>query len=304
MHKSGLVELEAVMAVARRGSFRAAATELGMSTSALSNAVAGLEARLGVRLFNRTTRSVALSEAGDRFVAGIAPALSQIRDAMEAANSLGNTPAGTLRINTSSGAARMVTPLVHEYIRRYPDMHVDIVTEGRLIDIVADGYDAGIRLAETVPRDMVSVPMGPDLSMAVVGAPAYFAAHPPPRTPADLASHACVRTRLPSGGLYRWEFQKNGDAVSIDVDGPLTLDDMPSTREAARAGLALALLSDWHVRDDLASGRLVRVLADWTPSFRGLCLYYPSRRHAPAGLRAFVELIREMSATKKRRANR
>jgi DNA-binding transcriptional LysR family regulator len=295
MHKSGLTALEAALAVARRGSFRAAAIELGMSTSALSNAIAGLEARVGVRLFNRATRSVALSEAGERFVAEIAPALAQIRDAMEAANDLGTTPHGTLRINTSGGAALMVAPLVHDYVRRYPEMHVDIVTEGRLIDIVAAGYDAGIRLAESVPRDMVSVPMGPDLGMAVVGSPDYFARHAVPKTPADLAAHACVRTRLPSGTLCRWEFLKKGQAVAIDVAGPLTLDDMPCTRAAALAGVALAWVSDQSVRDDLASGALVRVLADWTPSSPGLCLYYPSRRHAPAGLRAFVELIRELN---------
>lgn len=296
MHKSGLVELEAVLAVARHGSFRAAATELAMSTSALSNAIAGLEARVGVRLFNRTTRSVALSEAGERFVAQVAPALSQIRDAMEAANDLRTTPSGTLRINTSAGAARMVGPLLHEYIRRYPAMHVDVVTEGKLIDIVGAGYDAGIRLAEQVPRDMVSVPMGPDLSMAVVGTPAYFAEHPEPKAPADLASHACIRTRLPSGAIYRWEFQRRGQAQAIAVDGPLTLDDMPATRDAVRAGLGLGLLSSWHVRADLESGRLVRVLEDWTPSYPGLCLYYPTRRHAPAGLRAFVALIHEEMA--------
>jgi DNA-binding transcriptional LysR family regulator len=294
MHKSGLTELEAVLAVARRGSFRGAAIELAMSTSALSNAVAGLEARLGVRLFNRTTRSVALSEAGGRFVAEVAPALAQIRDAMEAAGDLAATPRGTLRINTSPGAALMTAPLVHEYIRRYPQMHVDIVTEGRLIDIVAAGYDAGIRVAESVPRDMVSVPMGPDLAMAVVGSPAYFERFPVPRKPADLAHHDCVRTRMPSGTMSRWEFQKKGQAVTVDVEGPLTLDDMPCTRAAALAGVALAWVSDQSVREDIARGDLVRVLADWSPSSPGLCLYYPSRRHAPAGLRAFVELIHEL----------
>jgi len=295
MHKSGLIELEAVLAVARRGSFRGAAIELGMSTSALSNAVAGLESRLGVRLFNRTTRSVALSEAGDRFVAEVAPALAQIRDAMAAANDRAFTPHGTLRINTSPGAALMTAPIVHEYVRRYPQMHVDIVTEGRLVDIVAAGHDAGIRLAGSVPRDMVSVPMGPDLGMAVVGSPAYFRKRPPPRTPSDLAGHACVRTRMPSGTLARWEFTKKGRTVGIDVDGPLTLDDMPCTRAAALAGVALAWVSHQWVREDVEHGRLVRVLADWCPSSPGLCLYYPSRRHAPAGLRAFVELIRELN---------
>ncbi len=294
MHKSGLIELEAVLAVARRGSFRGAAIDLGMSTSALSNAVAGLEARLGVRLFNRTTRSVALSEAGERFVAEVAPALGQIRDAMEAAGDLAATPRGTLRINTSGGAALMVAPVVHEYVRRHPEMHVDIVTEGRLIDIVAAGYDAGIRVADAVPRDMVSVPMGPDLRMAVVGSPAYFERHAIPRKPADLAGHACVRTRMPSGAMVRWEFEKKGQAMAIDVEGPLTLDDMPCTRAAALAGVALAWVSERTVHDDIARGDLVSVLADWSPPSPGLCLYYPSRRHAPAGLRAFVELIREL----------
>jgi DNA-binding transcriptional LysR family regulator len=295
MHKTGLTELEAVLAVARRGSFRGAAIELAMSTSALSNAVAGLEARLGVRLFNRTTRSVALSEAGERFVAEVAPALGQIRDAMAAANDRAATPRGTLRINTSPGAALMTAPVVHEFVRRHPDVHVDIVTEGRLIDIVAAGHDAGIRVAESVPRDMVSVPMGPDLAMAVVGSPAYFERHPIPRKPADLAAHACVRTRMPSGTMSRWEFAKKGRAVTVDVDGPLTLDDMPCTRAAALAGVALAWVSDQTVRDDIARGDLVRVLADWSPASPGLCLYYPSRRHAPAALRALVDLIRELN---------
>ena len=294
MHRSGLIELEAVLAVARRGSFRGAAVELAMSTSAVSNAVAGLESRLGVRLFNRTTRSVALSEAGDRFVAEVAPALAQIRDAMAAANDRAATPHGTLRINTSPGAALMTAPIVHEFVRRHPQMHVDIVTEGRLVDIVAAGHDAGIRLAESVPRDMVSVPMGPDLGMAVVGSPAYFEHRPIPRTPSELAGHACVRTRMPSGTLARWEFTKKGRTVGVDVDGPLTLDDMPCTRAAALAGVALAWVSDQSVREDVERGRLVRVLADWCPSGPGLCLYYPSRRHAPAGLRAFVDLIREL----------
>jgi len=296
LHRSGLVELEAVLAIARRGSFRAAAAELGLSTSALSHAIAGLEERLGVRLFNRTTRSVALSEAGERFVVQVGPALGQIREAMTAAGELRATPAGTLRLNTSPSAARMVAPLVHEFVRRYPLMHVDIVTEGRLVDIVAAGFDAGIRVAEAVPRDMVAVPMGPPLAFAIVGTPEYLARNPPPRTPGELVHHACIRTRLPDGALWRWEFQRHGESHVVDVAGPLTLDDQALTLEAARAGLGLALVADWHVRDDLASGRLVRVLADWTPPFPGLCLYYPSRRHAPAGLRAFVELIREMTA--------
>ncbi|WP_394791238.1 LysR family transcriptional regulator [Rhodoferax sp.] len=296
MRSSGLTELEAVLAVARHRSFRAAATELAMSSSALSQTVAALEARIGVRLFNRTTRSVSLSEAGEQFVAEVAPALSAIRGALEQASSHRDTPASTLRINTSVGAARQVmAPIVLEYLRRYPDMQVDIVTEGRLVDIVVDGFDAGIRLAQSVPQDMVAVPFGPAQRFAVVGTPAYFAAHPAPRTPAELASHRCVRSRMPSGAIYRWEFLQNGEPQHVDVQGPLTLDEPNLMLEAALAGVGLAYLTEWNVAPYLADGRLQRVLQDWTPPFAGLCLYYPSRRHIPAGLRALVALIRERS---------
>ena len=294
MRTSGLTELEAVLAVARQRSFRAAATELEMSTSALSHTVAALETRLGVRLFNRTTRSVSLSEAGEQFVASVAPALSAIRDAVEQASSRRLTPAGTLRINTSPGAARQVmAPLILEYLRRYPEMMVDIVTEGRLVDIVADGFDAGIRLAESVPQDMIAVPFGLAQRLVVVGAPAYFARHAPPRSPGELLAHRCIRYRLASGAIWRWEFERHGESLDVDVQGPLTLDDSTLMLEAARAGVALAYLSDWNVAEDLAQGRLQCVLEDWTPPFDGLCLYYPGRRHVPAGLRALIELIRE-----------
>ncbi|WP_020202492.1 MULTISPECIES: LysR family transcriptional regulator [Cupriavidus] len=293
MQTSGLGELEGVAAVARLRSFRAAATELGVSTSALSHAIAALEARIGVRLFHRTTRSVSLTEAGAQFVAGIAPALSAIRGAMEQAGSHRDTPSGTLRINTSSGAARQAMPLFLAFLRRYPEMRLDIVTEGRLIDIVVAGFDAGIRLAESVPLDMVAVPLGRPQRFAVVGSPAYFAANPPPRAPADLLAHRCIRTRLPSGTLYRWEFSRHGEALSVDVQGELTLDDPYLMLDAARDGMGLTYLTEWSVEADLAAGTLVRVLEDWTPPFDGLSLYYPGRRHVPAGLRALIEMIRE-----------
>src|SRR5260370_15477260 len=224
MRSSGLIELDAVLAVARHRGFRAAATELGMSRSALSHAIAALEAKLGVRLFHRTTRSVSLTETGEQFGSGVAPARAEMREAMERAGSHRETPAGTLRINASAGAARQMEPIVFEYLRRYPDMTVDIVTEGRLVDIVLDGFDAGVRLAELVPQDMISVPLGPEQRFAVVGAPAYFEHFPKPRTPADISGHRCIRSRLPSGGIYRWEFERHGEALAIDGEGPLILD--------------------------------------------------------------------------------
>jgi DNA-binding transcriptional LysR family regulator len=294
MHRSGLVELDAVLAVARRGSFRAAAAELGMSTSAVSNAIAGLEARLGSRLFHRTTRSVSLTEAGRRFADRITPALMEIRSASEEINAQDQSLTGTLRINASVGAAQMIfEPLVLAFMRRHPGMTVDIVTEARLVDIVAAGFDAGIRLEESVPRDMIAVPIGGDQRLVVVGAPSYFEHHPRPRVPGDLSAHACIRLRLSHGGIYRWELERHGESVAVDVQGPLILDEMRMIAQAARAGMGLAFMSEWYVAEDLAAGRLLQVLDDWTPPFPGMRLYYPGHRHVPAALRAFIELIRE-----------
>jgi DNA-binding transcriptional LysR family regulator len=301
MKTSGLVELEAVLAVARHRSFRAAADELGVSTSALSHAVAALEARIGVRLFNRTTRSVALTEAGAQFVSSVAPALSTIRDALDQAGTFQDTPSGTLRINSSVGAAQQVMPVLLAFLKRYPEMKLDLVTEGRLIDIVVEGYDAGIRLAEIVPQDMIAVPFGDRQRFAVVGSPDYFSKHKPPRTPADLKSHRCIRSRMPSGQIYQWEFERRGQAVRVDGEGALTLDEPGLMLAAARAGLGLTYLTEWNANADLQAGTLVRVLEDWTPPLDGLCLYYPGRRHVPAGLRALIETIREHADTLRER---
>ncbi|WP_338525490.1 LysR family transcriptional regulator [Pseudomonas batumici] len=295
MRTSGLTELEAVLAVARHRSFRAAATELDVSTSALSHAVSALEARIGARLFNRTTRSVALSEAGAQFVESIAPALSSIREAMEQAGNYGDVPTGTLRINSAVGAVKQAMPLFLEYMRRYPDMKVDIVTEGKLIDIVLEGFDAGIRLTESVPQDMIAIPLGLPLRLLVLGSPEYFSRHPVPQTPMDLLNHRCIRLRLPSGRIYHWEFERHGESYEIDVQGVLTLDESTLVLDAARAGLGLAYGSQWNAAADLAAGTLVPVLEEWTPPYGGLSLYYPGRRHVPAGLRALIELIRERS---------
>jgi DNA-binding transcriptional LysR family regulator len=290
---TAFTELNAVIAVAEHRSFRRAAAELGVSASALSHAVASLEHRLGVKLFHRTTRSVSLSEAGERFVERIRPAIREISEAMETVNAFRAKPAGTLRINTGLAAAeRIFEPVVLPFLERYPDMRVDIVTEGRLVDIVASGFDAGIRQADTVPRDMVAVPCSPPIRFVVVGSPDYLARHGRPRSPADLAAHECIRRRMPSGIPMRWELEKNGEPVELDVRGALTLDATELMIKAALNGVGLAWVNEWNVETLLAEKRLVRVLDDWCPAWGGLCLYYPPHRHVSAGLRAFVELLR------------
>jgi DNA-binding transcriptional LysR family regulator len=297
MPRTGLVELNAVVAVASHRSFRAAATELGMSPSALSHAIAALEQRMGVRLFNRTTRSVSLTEAGEQFLAKVRPALREIAEAIDATNVFRDSPAGTLRLNMSEGAARQIlTPIVLEFMRRYPQMQVDLVTQGRLVDIVAEGFDAGIRLAEAVPQDMIAIPCGPEQRYAVVGSPAYFDSRTRPKTPGDLVAHECIRGRLPSGAMLKWEFEKRGEQMVVDVKGPLTLDHYELWIDAALEGAGLAYVNEWSVSHEISSGRLIRVLEDWNQPFPGLSLYYPGHRHVPAGLRAFIGIIRETAS--------
>jgi DNA-binding transcriptional LysR family regulator len=288
------IELEAVVAVARHGGFRAAARELGITSSALSHAVAALEARLGVRLFNRTTRSVALTAAGEQFVAEVAPALAAIQGAVERVDEHRTEPSGTLRLNLALGAARMILePLVLEYMRRYPKVRVELVTEGALVDVIGKGFDAGVRLAEVVPPDMIAVPINQTMRGLVVGAPAYFVGRELPKTPMDLMAHRCIRARMASGAIYRWEFERRGESVEIDVPGQLTLDESDLILKAALAGEGLAYLADYAVALEVARGRLVAVLEDWTPAYPGLRLYYPTRRHTPAKLRAFIDLVKE-----------
>lgn len=293
----GFAEVDAVIAVARRGSFRAAAVDLDMSTTALSHAVARLEGRLGVRLFNRTTRSVALTEAGRGFIARAAPALDELRAAMDAARSRGASPSGILRINAAPGAARQILePLVLEFLRRFPLMHVDIVTEGRLIDIVAEGFDLGVRAADLVPVEMIATPLGRPLRHAVVASPDYLKGRSPPLAPGDLASHPCICVRLPNGALYRWAFEKHGEALQVEVKGPITIDEPSLARRAAIAGVGIGYLHEHEVMDEIASGQLVRLLDGWTPTRPGLCLYHPGRRNQSAGLRAFLATTRALAA--------
>jgi len=301
MKQPGLTDLDAVIAIARRGSFRAAALDLGLSTTALSNAVGKLEAGLGVRLFNRTTRSVSLTDAGRMFTAQVQPALQEIHAAIEAVQSHQATPSGTLRINAFATAGReLLSPLVFEFLRRFPAVHVDLVTEGRLVDIVADGFDLGVRAADLVPTDMIALPLGRPQRFAVVGSPAYFASYDRPQAPADLLGRPCIRVRLPNGALYRWPFEKDGQTVQVDVTGPITLDEASLARAAAIEGVGLGFFMEADVRDDIEAGRLIRVLDDWTPPRAGLCLYYPGRRNPSAALKAFLDLAREIGAGSRR----
>lgn len=295
MHRSGFTELEVVLAVAHRQSFRAAARELGMSATAVSNAVAGLESRLKVRLFNRSTRSVALTPAGERYVERIAPALAEIQRASEEITEVPDTPTGTLRINApQESVALLYEPLIEEYLQRYPQMRLEITSESRMVDIVAEGYDAGIRLEESVPQDMIAVPLTPDIRMLVVATPEYLAKHGTPQAPDDLRQHQSVGMRMSHGGIYHWELERHQQKFSVNVPPRIVLNEMRAIRRAALGGIGLAFISDWFVQDDIAAGRLVSVMAEWCPSFGGLRLYYPGRRHVPPGLKAFIELVREI----------
>lgn len=297
MKRPELSGLQAVVAVAARNSFRAAAVELGLSASAVSHAVSALEERMGMRLFHRTTRSVALSEAGRDFLGRVAPALREIEAAIDATSALSPRPTGTLRINTSEAAAhQLLAVYLPEYLQRHPDMQIDLVTEGRLVDIVADGFDAGVRLSDSVPQDMVAARFGPEQGFVVVGAPAYFVSRTVPVTPHDLQAHCCIRNRLASGALWRWEFSRQGEVMSLEVCGPATLDDNGLRLQAALAGIGLVYMNAWSAGPHIRAGRLVQVLPDWTPPIGQLALYYPGHRHVPAGLRAFVDLLREVDA--------
>jgi DNA-binding transcriptional LysR family regulator len=291
--EAGLKALEAVQAIARRGSFRAAALDLRLSTTALSHTVARLEANLGVRLFNRTTRSVSLTEAGRDFVARVSPALAEIRAAMEMVRAQRDTPSGRLRINASAQGGRAVAPLVLEFLRRHPQMQVDLVTEGRLVDIVAEGFDLGIRPADLVPRDMIAQPLGGPGRHAVVAAPDWLARHPVPLSPADLNPEHCLRVRLPNGALLRWPFEKDGRPLPFEAAGRLTVDNPAIARAAVLDGAGIGYFIEADVAEDIAAGRMIRLLEDWTPDRPGFSLYYPGRRNPSAGFTAFITLARQ-----------
>jgi DNA-binding transcriptional LysR family regulator len=294
MRRDELADLGAFLAVAEERSFTRAAARLGTSQSALSHTVRRLEARLGVRLLARTTRSVAPTEAGERLIETLRPAFDEIDARLAALSELREKPAGTVRITTGAHAAQTVLwPALERLLPDYPDIKVELSIDYGLVDIVAERFDAGVRLGEQVEKDMVAVRIGPDLSMAAVASPAYFERRGRPETPHDLAEHACINFRLPTaGGLYAWEFEKDGRALNVRVDGQLVLNDAALVIAAAEAGFGIAYLPEDHLTAELADGRLERVLEDWCPPFPGYHLYYPSRRQTSPAFALLVEALR------------
>ena len=294
MQREDLVDLAAFATVAEEQSFTKAAARLGTSQSALSHTIRRLEARLGVRLLTRTTRRVAPTQAGERLLRVLGPALDTIAAELVSLGQLRDRPAGMVRITTSEHAAHDVLwPVLERLLPEYPDIQVELSVSGSLTDIVAERFDAGVRLGESIDKDMVAVRIGPDLRMAVVGSPAYWAEHPHPVTPQDLNGHRCINLRLPTaGGLYAWEFGKDGRELRVRVDGPLVFNSVSLVLRAALAGFGLACVMEDHVRAHLAEGRLVRVLEDWCPPFAGYHLYYPSRRQPSAAFALLVESLR------------
>lgn len=294
MRREELVDLNAFLTVAEEGSFTRAAARLGTSQSALSYTIRRLESRLGVRLLTRTTRSVAPTQAGERLLRTLGPALDSIRAELEALTEFREKPAGTIRITVSEHAAKMILwPALEKLLPDYPDIRVELSIDLGLTDIVAERFDAGVRLGEQVARDMIAVRISPELRMAVVAAPSYFQRHAKPRTPQDLADHVCINLRMPTaGGLYAWELERNGRELRVRVDGQLVFNNVSMIITAAKAGFGLACLPEDCVRSELADGSLARVLEDWCPPFSGYHLYYPSRRQNSPAFALLVEALR------------
>jgi DNA-binding transcriptional LysR family regulator len=294
-HKRGnLNGLLAFLAVARERSFTKAAAKLGVSQSALSHTVRELEARLGVRLLSRTTRSVSPTDAGERLVGTVGPRFEEIEAELLAVSELREKPAGTIRITATEYAADSILwPKLVKFLRGYPDIKVEISVDYGLTDIVAERFEAGVRSGEQVAKDMIAVRIGPDLRMAVVGAPSYFRARPEPKKPQDLVGHSCINLRLPShGGVYAWEFEKGGRELKVRVEGQMTCNGANQMLTAALEGLGLAYIPQEMVEPHLAQGRLKRVLADWCQPYSGYHLFYPSRRQSSAAFSLVVEALR------------
>lgn len=288
-------ELTAFLAIVRHRSFRKAADEMGLAHSSLSHIIRALEARLDIRLLNRTTRSVAMTEAGQRLYERLRPVMHDLTTVIDEVADFKQRPSGTVRINTNAVVASLLLEeIIPKFVALYPDISVDIVCDGLLVDIVANGFDAGIRFRESVPQDMIVVPFGGASRFVAVASPKYLESAEFLETPSDLVMHRCIRHRMPSGKLYRWEFEKRGNQMVVDVSGPITLDNIPAMIQAAEANLGIAYVPLDAARRGLRESKLRVVLDDWCPPFDGLCLYYPGHRHVPAALRAFISVLKEM----------
>jgi DNA-binding transcriptional LysR family regulator len=300
MQRETASDLVVFLVVAREQSFTRAAAQLGVSQSALSQTIRGLETRLGVRLLTRTTRRVSPTEAGERLLHTVGPRFEEVDTELRAVTELRDKPAGTIRLTaTENAAASVLWPALERFLPQYPDIKVEIVIDYALTDIVAGRFDAGVRPGETVASGMIAVRIAPDMRMAVVGAPSYFEGRKLPKVPHDLTAHNCINLRLPThGGLYSWEFEKAGREMNVRVDGQLIFGTAALILTAARGGFGLAYLTEEQVRDDVKSGRLVRVLADWCPPFSGYHLYYPSRRQPTQAFALLVDALRYRTPAK------
>jgi DNA-binding transcriptional LysR family regulator len=294
-NRSDLADFAYFLAIARNRSFRRASLELGISSSALSHALKGLEARLGVRLLNRTNRSVTLTTAGEAFRDAIAEHLDAIDRAVDVLNQFRDAPAGRIRLNVpEDGASLLLGPVLPVFMDRYPEIHIDISVTNRMVDVIDQGFDAGIRYGGTVPEDMIAQRLSPEVRWVVVGSPAYIERFGHPETPDELARHRCVQIRLGNDRIYRWEFEKSGEEVAVSVPGTVTIDSTAMAITLARNGAALIFGPEPALAADIASGRLILTLEDWASMGEGFHIYYSSRRQLPLGLRLLIELIREM----------
>lgn len=294
MNRQDLADLSAFTVVARERSFTRAAAKLGVTPSALSHGMRGLEERLGLRLLNRTTRSVTPTDAGERLLQSVSVRLDEIEAEVEALSAFRDKPAGNVRITADELALQQhLWPALRPVLPDYPDIKVEVFTDYTLTDIVAGRFDAGVRLGGIVDRDMIAVPIGPEMRMVAVASPSYFRAYPEPQTPQDLTTHRCINLRLPTyGGLYAWEFERDGREFSVRVDGQLTFNSVFPVLQAALDGFGIAYLMESQVRPYLASGKLIMALGDWSPPFEGLHLYYPSRRQPTPAFATIVEALR------------
>jgi DNA-binding transcriptional LysR family regulator len=294
MARENFNDLLAFLAVARERSFTRAAAQLGVSQSALSHTIRGLESRLGLRLLTRTTRSVSPTPAGERLLANVGPRFEEIDEELAALSELRDKPAGTIRITTDEHAARSILrPKLAQLLPEYPDLKVEMIVDYALTDIVAQRYDVGVRLGDQVAKDMIAVRIAPDMRMAVVGSPSYFAKRTRPKTPRDLTEHNCINLRLPTyGGLYAWEFEKAGHELKVRVEGQLVLNAATQMLDAAVDGCGLAYVPEEMARPLIADGGLKAVLKDWCPAFPGYHLYYPSRRQSSRALSVLIDALR------------